>query len=95
MKEETPVDLLFVLRDSDNSGPEKRRTEVESATSLRDALLAASQASGKRRREEEKKRFSERRRVLLERLDADGEIAKFPGWQRLRENVERVIQVLS
>lgn len=68
---------------------------IESTSSpkevLRQACLDASEARG-RRLKEERRRFSERRRVLLERLDIDGPIRLLPAWQALERRVGEAVE---
>lgn len=54
---------------------------------LKQALLAASGATG-RRRERDVKRFNQQRRQLLERLDRSGPIIGLPGWQQLLADID-------
>jgi len=60
---------------------------------LERACLLASGTSG-RRRVKEKKMFSQRRRVLLERLDPAGPISSLPAWQMLERDIEEYVSGL-
>ncbi|GIG28284.1 hypothetical protein [Cellulomonas marina] len=57
---------------------------------LRNALIAASGTTGRRRKRAEQE-WSNRRRILLERLDVDGPVQQLPSWQRLVSDIERVV----
>lgn len=69
--------------------PPLRRIErtANPKTVLRNALARASEKTG-RRLEAEKKQFNMRRRVLLQRLDIDGEVRHLNAWQALESEVE-------
>lgn len=60
---------------------------------LREAYLAATEATGRRRRMAEKK-FSERRAALIERLDISGGVAQLSSFQRLVRDVQRAVDLL-
>jgi len=57
---------------------------------LRDALLAASEATG-RRRVQERKDFEKRRRALLERLDIDGPVRQLAAWRQLEADIQAAV----
>lgn len=67
---------------------------IEGTTSpkevLRQACLNASEATG-RRLKEERRKFSNRRRVLLERLDIDGPIQDLSSWRALERRVHQAV----
>ena len=58
---------------------------------LFETLLKASELSG-RRREKFKKTLQQRRRLLLERLDPEGEVRRVKAWQRMRADLEQRIR---
>jgi hypothetical protein len=72
--------------------------EVESLADpkakLQSCLLTAAEATG-RRHETVKKRFNEHRRQLLERLDITGPVSTLRSWQRLVDDVTRVVEAWS
>jgi len=61
---------------------------------LFETLLKASELSG-RRREKFKKTLQQRRRLLLERLDPEGEVRRLRAWQRLRAELAETIPTLE
>lgn len=61
---------------------------------LRDALLAASEATG-RRRLQERKDFEKRRRALLERLDIDGSVRQLEAWRQLETDIQSAMEQLA
>ncbi|WP_218123413.1 DUF4276 family protein [Quadrisphaera sp. DSM 44207] len=61
---------------------------------LRQALLAAADATG-RRRDQVAKRFPAHRRQLLERLDRSGPVSGLPSFQALLQDVEAAVEALT
>lgn len=62
---------------------------------LRQALISATGTTGRRHRQAARQ-WSAYRRVLMQRLDVDGPVTRLHSWQRMVEDVERVVeQVLS
>lgn len=58
---------------------------------LEEVLLKASELTGKRRKKFGKT-FPRRRRLLLERLEPEGAVARVKAWQRLRADLEEAIR---
>ncbi|OLT40730.1 hypothetical protein BJF85_05965 [Saccharomonospora sp. CUA-673] len=79
---------------SDLGLPHPREVEriADPKQRLRDALLAAADKTG-RRRERGANRFDSHRRQLLERLDPHGPISRLDGWNRLVEDVDRIVDL--
>ncbi len=61
---------------------------------LRYALVTASETSG-RRRDNFKRDFDRHRRLLLDRLDADGPVSQLGAWKRLRTDIAEVARQLQ
>lgn len=60
-------------------------------TALKEALLAASEATGSRRRKVARE-WTTQRRILVQRLDVDGPVCELPSWQRLVEDVSTTVR---
>lgn len=80
-KDRTPLNLPAVKTIETTSQPKEL---------LEQACLLASGKSG-RRRLKDKAMFSQRRRVLLERLDPDGPICHLPAWRRLEKDIQEYV----
>jgi hypothetical protein len=63
-------------------------------STLRNAYLAATEASGRRRNTAERL-FNQRRAALLERLDVSGKVAQLPSFQRLVQDVADAVSGLQ
>ena len=68
----------------------KIESDPDPKSTLRNALVAASGATG-RRLPKVRRQFSEHRRILLQRLNLDGPLRQLPSWRALVDDTSRVV----
>jgi len=97
------LDEMEIRRVAENPGgkvplglpaPEKVEMIANPKELLFETLLKASELTG-RRRERFKRALAQKRRLLLERLSTEGEVARVKAWKRLEADLRRAVESLA